>query len=47
MIDKIKKEEIFTFDFMWSSTDRVIVNKINEIIDYINKKESEDKQWVK
>lgn len=44
MIDKIKKEEIFTFDFMRSSTDRVIVNKINEIIDYINKKESEDKQ---
>lgn len=44
MIDKIKKEEIFTFDFMQSSTDRVIVNKINEIIDYINKKESEDKQ---
>lgn len=43
MIEKIERAMTFSLDFMQDGTNKIFTDKINEIIDYINKKESEDK----
>lgn len=40
MIEKLDKTYNFTFDFMQDSVNQKIIDKVNEIIDYINKNES-------
>lgn len=43
MIEKLKTTDNFTLDFLQDSTNQKIINKVNEIIDYLNKTETEDK----
>ena len=42
MIEKIERSNTFSLNFMQDSTNKIFTDKINEIIDYINKKESEE-----
>lgn len=35
-IEKINNKEIISFDFMQDSSNRILANKINEIIDYLD-----------
>ena len=39
MIEKLNKEKVLSMDFMQDITNKKIIEKINEIIDYINNKE--------
>lgn len=43
MIEKIERAMTFSLDFMQDETNKIFTDKINEIVDYINKRESEGK----
>ena len=42
MIKKLEHSMTFSLDFMQNDTNKIFTDKINEIINYINKKESEE-----
>lgn len=42
MIEKIERAMTFSLDFMQDATNKIFTDKINEIVDYINKRESEE-----
>lgn len=42
MIEKLDRTQTFSLDFIQNDTNRIFTNKINEIIDYINKKETKE-----
>lgn len=42
MIEKIERANTFSLNFIQDSTNKIFTDKINEIIDYINKKENEE-----
>lgn len=35
-IQKLSNADIFSFDFMQDNSNRILANKINEIIDYLD-----------
>ena len=45
MIKKIERAMTFSLDFMQDSTNKIFSDKINEIIDYINKKETKERNY--